>query len=140
MVATAGEARKGIYRGFESTSRAGSRSIFRQKKSRVFRRARMRMWEREGKEERKREGWKRERKEQPSRNVTNSIHEAAASNLRRESNCISIDSKKIWAVVRIYIARGCETHADLLSNSVTRAEFDYVGSLTLHHARVHTVG
>lgn len=32
MAATAGEARKGIYRGFESTSRAGSRSISRWKK------------------------------------------------------------------------------------------------------------
>lgn len=52
MVATAGEARKGIYRGFESTSRAGSRSIFRQKKSRVLQRARTKMWEKKGKEER----------------------------------------------------------------------------------------
>lgn len=81
MVATAREARKGIYRGFESTSRAGSRSIFRQKRSRVLQRARTRMWDRESDREKIREREK-ERKEQPSRNVTNSIHEAAGSNLR----------------------------------------------------------
>lgn len=37
----------------------------------------------------------------------------------------------------MYIARECETRADLVSNSVTRAEFDYDGSLTLYDARVY---
>lgn len=76
------------------------------------------------------------RKEQPSRNVTNSIHEAAGSNLELRKQLASPSiPKKIWAVICMYIARGCETRADLISNSVTRAEFDYVGSLTLHNAR-----
>ena len=43
-------------------------------------------------------------------------------------------------ITYMYIAWGCESRADLVSNSVTRVEFDYVGSLTLHNARVHAVG
>lgn len=100
------------------------------KKSRVLQRGR----EREHGKERTVGETEIEKKEKSktSRSVINSIHGATEGNLC----CISIDSKNLGSYMYIYIARECETRVELVSNSVTRAKFDYVSSLTLHTACV----
>lgn len=136
MAATAGEARKGIYRGFESTSRAGSRSIFRQKKVGWSRgreqegQGRRRTGENERNKAQKKRG-SREHERATRQEQTPYIKQLRRFTLRGGKLYLH-DSKNLTPLVHTCISRGCEIRAGLVSNSVTCAEFDYAGSLTLY--------
>jgi len=57
------------------------------------------------------------------------------------SNCASSPSiRGIPARLHVIAARGCDTRARLISGGATHAEFDYVGSLTVHAAPMYSGG